>query len=346
MANDFCTLFDVNYLPRALVLHRSLCETADEFTLRAYCMDAKSEEILRRLDLRNVVPVGLAELERDDRGLLEVKPTRTTVEYYWTATPAICLHSLDREPGLDAITYLDADLRFFSDPQQLFDEIGDASVTIVPHRYVPEMKPWEETSGVYNVEWLTFRRDEQGLETLRWWRERCLEWCYFRYEDGKMGDQKYLDDWPERFRGVHVLEHVGGGLAPWNLGNYRLGVRDGRIYVDGVPLVFFHHHSLRLFAGPAALARYDLFPERLHVTNGARTLVWGHNYAVGQDERELVWDPYLRLLGEAVEQIRAVEPGFSAGFTRLEPLALTELARRAKRMTWRTARSARRRLAR
>src|SRR5437588_187943 len=72
-----------------------------------------------------------------------------------------------------------------------------------------------------------------------------------RYEDGKLGDQKYLDDWPQRFDGVSVLEHVGGGVAPWNVTNYTVHERGGRPWVDDVPVIFFHFHSLDLFR-PAA----------------------------------------------------------------------------------------------
>ena len=116
---------------------------------------------------------------------------------------------------------------------------------ITPHRFSPEYAA-QAINGIYNVQFLTFRRDRSGLECLRWWHDRCIEWCYYRLEDGKLGDQKYLDDWPERFDGVHVLEHKGGGLAPWNITQYDVGAIDGRVIVDEDPLVFFHYHRVKL----------------------------------------------------------------------------------------------------
>ena len=102
--------------------------------------------------------------------------------------------------------------------------------------------------GIYNVGWVTFRRDEFGLECLEWWRERCLEWCYDKMEEERFADQKYLNDWPDRFRGVVVLQHKGAGLAPWNWMNYHIRFHDQRITVDNQPLIFFHFHGLKIFS--------------------------------------------------------------------------------------------------
>jgi SAM-dependent methyltransferase len=313
MPYEFCTLFDSNYLPRGLVLHRSLVEHCPEFQLRVYCMDQATARVLDELALPGVRVLRLEELETHDRDLLEVKPTRTPVEYCWTATPAICLHALETEPEIAEITYLDADLMFFSTPDPVFEELGDASVTIVPHRYALQYQALERESGTYNVEWLTFRRDAQGLEALSWWRERCLEWCYFRYEDGKMGDQKYLDDWPERFGGVHVLEHPGAGLAPWNVSQYALAEHDGRVEVDGRELVFFHYHSLRLYRPtPVARAVASLTSE----PREGPGLLWSTNYPAPPVERRLIWTPYLSGLVQELERARAVSPQIQGGISR------------------------------
>jgi hypothetical protein len=315
MAHEFCTLFDRNYLVRGLVLYRSLVETGADFNLRVFCMDTETAELLGRLALASVEVVTLAELESLDPELAAIRGTRSHLEYMWTATPAVCLASFARDPALREITYLDADLRFSVDPQPLFDEIGDASITIISHRYAPRWRAYEATSGIYNVEWLTFRRDVHGVEALEWWRERCLEWCRAVAEDGKFGDQAYLDDWPERFEGVHVLEHPGAGVAPWNLEASELGVAaGGGLLVDGAPLVFFHHHGMRLIEGSGPVVQLGMLARvyRSSVDRG-RKLRWRSGYPLDPHALRLIWEPYMVELLDALDAIRTVAPSFAAG---------------------------------
>jgi hypothetical protein len=184
---------------------------------------------------------------------------------------------------------------FFSSPEPLYEEMGDASVMITPHRYAPEYA-YEEAAGTYNVSFMVFRRTQDGMACLRWWHDRCIEWCYFRYEDGKIGDQGYLNEFPKLFDGVHVLQHPGGGLAPWNLTNHELTDDGGRVLVDGVPLVFHHYHHFAL--APSGRPR-QLAPP---------------NYTIPSAARSLVYEPYVWALNDAIAEIRAVEPDFSAGF--------------------------------
>lgn len=241
----FCTYFDQNYLPRGLALYRSLQEHCPEFKLWALCMDNTSYGMLEKIDLPEVYPISLEEFERNDNLLLNAKQNRSRIEYYFTCTPSLPLYILNNWPEIDLITYLDADLFFFTSPAPLFEEMGDGSIAIIGHRFPPHLK-YKEKHGIYNVGWLSFRRDENAIDCLNWWRERCIEWCYDREEDGRFADQKYLDDWPNRFKNIVVLENKGANLAPWNVSRYRLLHDKNGILVDDKPLIFFHFHGLKM----------------------------------------------------------------------------------------------------
>ena len=241
---NFCTYFDINYLPYGLALYRSLKEHCPGFRSWVLCMDHDSHELLSRMELPELELIRLDDLERANQALLQAKQNRSLIEYYFTCTPSLLLYILDNFPEVDLITYVDADLYFYADPRQLFQEIGDHSTAIIEHRYAPRYKAME-TCGKYNVGWLSFRRDENGFACLNWWRDRCNEWCYKRLEDGKFADQRYLDDWPARFKNVKVIQHKGANLASWNIENYKISGENDKIWIDGQELIFFHFHGFK-----------------------------------------------------------------------------------------------------
>ena len=87
------------------------------------------------------------------------------------------------------------------------------------------------------------------MQCLQWWRKQCIEWCYDRLENGKFADQKYLEQWPKKFKGVHILQHKGAGLAPWNWSQYNLKVDNGKLTVDNQKLIFYHFQGFRILGG-------------------------------------------------------------------------------------------------
>ena len=243
----FCTYFDINYLPRALALYHSLQQHCGEFHLYMLCFDAESFSRLTALCLPYATPISITELESQDEELVARKQNRTRLEYFYTSGPCLLQFVMNTYSEVDLLTYVDADILLFSDPKPLIDEMEGYSIGVTAHHF-PERRRSEDTgtyTGTYNVGWLSFRRDENGQACLQWWRERCIEWCYERFEDGKYADQKYLDEWPERFHGVRVLEHRGANVAPWNVRDYIIREEDGRVTVDGYPLVFFHFNGLK-----------------------------------------------------------------------------------------------------
>lgn len=283
--NVFVTLFDSNFLTRGLTMYRSLARHGGEFHLWIICFDDLAYHLLSAMSLPQVTLVPLAAFE--DAELLRVKPQRSFAEYCWTSTSSVLLYVLNIAPEVDALTYLDADLKFYAPFQPIFDEMGDASILLTEHRYPPR-SPFDlsATHGRYNVQFMTFRRDAAGVAALRWWRERCLEWCFDRLEDGKFGDQKYLDDWPQRFSGVHILRHLGAGVAPWNVSQYRLKPRGDALYVDDLPLIFYHFHNFKLY--------------------GQRLAFCYSRYPLTREIRERLYLPYIHDMRHAAQDVAAV----------------------------------------
>lgn len=279
----FCTLFDSNYAAYGLSMYESLAKRCRDFHLYIFALCDNSCQLLKTRAYAHVTVVSLSEFE--DEALLRIKPTRTRAEYCWTcASSAIwyCLIKL----GLPHCTYCDADIYFYADPRILIGEMGGSSVLITEHRYFPRYDQ-TKTSGKYCVQFMTFKNDERGVKVLKWWRNACLEWCYNRFENGKFGDQKYLDDWPSRFDGIHVLQHIGGGVAPWNLQRYHfkkdgdcitLSERSKGPNAADTLVVFFHFHTVKI------------------AENGKINDDYDQNYVCKRRERLLFYYPYFKTL--------------------------------------------------
>jgi hypothetical protein len=245
MKYNFCTYFDSFYVFQGMALYRSLRKLNLDFTFFVACLDDRAYDILTRLNEPGIVPVRLADIEKFDPEFAAARNNRSIVEYYFTLSPVLPLYLFDKFPEIDVLTYLDSDLYFYSSPQPIYDEFGDNSVLIIEHRFPDELK-YREKFGKYNVQCQLYRNDADGLKCLRWWRERCIEWCYDRLEDNRFADQKYLDVWQEKFERVVVLQHKGAGLAPWNWSQYDLQIMpDGKLTVDGLPLIFYHFQGFK-----------------------------------------------------------------------------------------------------
>lgn len=292
MTNYFCTLFDNGYLIKGMAMMESLVQWCPDAQVFVLCMDQQTQEILTALNRSYITCIPLADLETPE--LLEVKKSRGVAEYCWTLSPCLPSFLLEQYPDIDFITYLDSDLLFYSPLGPIFDEIGNSSIAIIEHRFAPRLQN-REINGRFCVEWVSFRRDEEGMRCLTRWREQCIEWCYYRLEDGKMGDQKYLDEWPDLYPNCHIIEHPGAGIAPWNYEKLHFSQdASGRIEVDGSPLIFYHFHQFQL------------------LTNGMFDRLSAFYTAVCE-EPDAAYRVYERALRQALKAIKTVSPGFSGG---------------------------------
>jgi hypothetical protein len=241
--SHFCTYFDSFYLSRGLSLIQSLEQHCPEFSITVLCLDDRCLDRIAGLGRQHIEAMSLDALEQADPELKHVKHLRNKLEYYYTCGPAFIREVMTRHTGQDVVTYLDADLFFLSDPQSLLDAFQGHSIGVIGH-HLPSFRK-NVKSGIYNVGWISFRRDQDGMACLARWRAQCIDWCYERYEDGKYCDQLYLDEWPRLYKGFYEFTHHGANVAAWNVGDYRYSVRDGRVFVDEDPFIFYHFHGFK-----------------------------------------------------------------------------------------------------
>lgn len=284
----FCTLFNSGYLDKGLALLQSLHETADDsFRLYVIAFDDICYEILSQYIDKNLIVISLDEFETPE--LLKAKKTRTAQEYCWTCSCHTIKYVLEKY-GEGQCTYIDADMYFYQNPQVIFDEIekSGCDVSIIEHGFVPckENKRLLYFSGKYCVEFNTFFATKNGMDILNWWCARCIECCTSKPDGTFLGDQKYLEDWLERFEGVYVLQNMGAGIAPWNLAKYKfIDKNDNDIMIENklnrerCLIIFYHYQMIKYYATDTVDIGLYLYP-----WNVSRTL------------RDAVYVKYLQIL--------------------------------------------------
>jgi hypothetical protein len=232
----YVTLFDSLFLPQGLALHMSMERHVKGYTLWILCVDDEAHTVLTKLQLPNVRLLQLSKLETQE--LLRVKPNRSKGEYCWTLTPFAPRFVFEADPVVERVTYLDADLWFRKHPKPIFDEFefSGKHVLITDHAYAPAYDQ-SATSGQYCVQFMTFTRN--GGEVVRkWWEEKCVDWCYARYEDGKFGDQKYLEEMQDKYKNlIHTPSKYEYFQGPWNATRFPYS-----------QAITYHFHGLRIIS--------------------------------------------------------------------------------------------------
>ena len=234
MSEVYVTLFDSFFLPQGLALYHSLLRHGGSFRLWVLCVDQECFNFLNSLKLRNLFLLNLSDLETND--LLRIKKDRKRSEYCWTLTPWSIQWALEADLSASRVTYVDADTYFLQSPNPIFHEFerSEKAFLITEHSYSPKYD-MTHVSGRFCVQFVPVVRGA-GQPLLDYWRDKCMEWCYDRFEDGKFGDQKYIEDISLLFESkVLSLASDGRFLAPWN--------------VDRFPLnqaILYHFHGLRI----------------------------------------------------------------------------------------------------
>lgn len=268
---NLCTLFDSNYIDRALVMYESLVKLCDSFTLYVIAFDKMCYNALVQLNLTNMIITSYDEFEDDT--LRKAKADRSPREFLWTCSGYSIRYIMNRF-ALTDLTYIDSDLYFYSSPEHPLRKFleSDCDAAIISHRYSkhPENVYNAKMFGQYCVQFNSFKNTPNGLKILNWWIEKCIECCTEKATGELFGDQKYIDHFTVLFDKIYVYKDFGMGIAPWNIDEYTgitnapaeestLLLRNKRTGESG-KLIFYHFHSLDIFPDGSSNIRVFIRP--------------------------------------------------------------------------------------
>ncbi len=288
----FCTIINQHFLFKGLTLYFSLQKHCEHFRLYVLCMDEIVYELLGKMDLPNLELIRLQEIE--DERLLNIKSNRSSAEYCWTCKPNLCLYILKQKRS-GSVSYLDGDIFFVSNPYPMYKEIGNYSIAIVEHRF--PVAAYSEKVGRFNAGFAYFKNDEEGLQCLGEWQEDVIEWCFNRFEENRYSDQFYLNKWPARFNHLLSIKHPGVNVAPWNVKYSKVEEKDGQLYVNNEPLIFYHFQSFHLLS-----------------ENRYREVL---GYFMPHRTKELIYKPYVEALLETIRTVKRFDEDYSFGYQKL-----------------------------
>lgn len=292
---QICTIFDKGFLIKGLTQYKSLQKYTNSFTLWILCLDSETYEILKKLNLKGANIVRLEDVE--DGELLSIKNDRTTPEYSWTLKAPFIQYIFKKDPTIKNIFYVDGDIAFFADPKIVLKQAESHSIGIRPHDFPEGLESRAERTGIYNAGFVYFKNDEEAKKCLDRWRGQCIEWCYARHEDGKSGDQKYLDEWPELYKNIKIFDHKGINFAPWNASKYQVTKKGESVFVGDDKLVFYHFHQFKILENSS----YDR----------------SFGYTLPKNVVKYIYNPYEDLIEQSLSEIRSVSPSFSCGVTKV-----------------------------
>jgi SAM-dependent methyltransferase/glycosyltransferase involved in cell wall biosynthesis len=239
---NICSVIAKNYVAHARVLADSFRATHPDGVCSVVVVDDIDGAIdggREPFEVLRLDEIGLPDAER-------MAASYDVLEFSTAVKPWLLAHLLDR-PGVDAVTYLDPDIRVYSLLEEIERRAQRHGVVLTPHFTTPlprdGRKPSEEDiliAGAYNLGFIAVAAGKTTTALLDWWSERLESHCIVDPAAGRFVDQRWIDLAPGLWEDIDVLRDPGYNTAYWNLPSRRLEEGADGYSVDGRPLRFFH----------------------------------------------------------------------------------------------------------
>ena len=238
------TIASENYFAQVNTLLKSLKETNPDWDRFFALADEPDDDLIEALKDTDTQLIRMEEIGIPD---LSDMTFRYDIMELNTAIKPFVILTLQQK--YDRVVYLDPDICVYAEMKEVnhaFDKGYDFVVT--PHftDYFPNDgfhpdEPDIMRAGIYNFGFFAVSNSDDAQKAVRWWSERLETLCLNRQSEGIFVDQKWMDLLPGRHDKVCILRNNGYNTAYWNLSHRKASYRDGRYYINGDELVFFHY---------------------------------------------------------------------------------------------------------
>lgn len=239
------TSANLAYLPKVLVLAESIARYAPHVDFYVMLCDA----IPTWLDCEKVHIKGFITPHDLDIENVEGWAFKHRVVELCTAVKPFAAEYLFEKIGAERVLYFDPDIALFSGLEELDGHFKSSSVLLTPHICVPEVTTDgildTEISclkhGIYNLGFVGIKNNESGLQFMRFWRDRCRDFCFDDIPNGIFTDQRWVDFAPAMFPRVEILRDPQYNVASWNFADRKVsGEPEVQVFVGAKPICFYH----------------------------------------------------------------------------------------------------------
>ena len=168
----------------------------------------------------------------------------TPTEFAAACKPLFIAEAFRRYPDANRVLYADPSIQFFGSLTELTAVTPVANIVLTPfitkapastgllNNAWPDEKYFQNI-GLYNADFLLFKRSSETSRMLAWWTDRVRERAYINPCAGLWLDQLWLMHVPVFFREVAVVKNPGWHVGLWNLPERTLRSEADGWFVDG-----------------------------------------------------------------------------------------------------------------
>jgi len=242
----FVTFFDSRFLIQGTVAVASFLKQNESASGVIYCTNTLTTKILKerfrglRVKIRNISEIPSIEEAREMMSL-----DRNPIEVLLALKPILILETLKDLPREEPLVYFDADLFFYESLNTMITELGGANLLLTRHLF-PSQLSSSVKYGIVNAGFILMRNKSETIAVVTDWAKKCKQWCFLRLEEGKYGDQLYLNDYLD-LPGVKSISDPGVNNGVYYFQEKRkIKSISNVVFIEDSKLICFHFHGIRI----------------------------------------------------------------------------------------------------